>query len=154
MIYIPLSVAGGRILEPSDIAITLDGTVGLVRIGLKGAYSTGVRKVVIKDQSHLGWGFVFCFLRSDFAQATIHAHAKGTTIKHAGGAVEALEFVCPPRENMVRFEEVAEPLINKILNLEHSNDVIRRSRDLLLPRLLSGQLDVSAVEQEYEEIAV
>jgi type I restriction enzyme S subunit len=55
---------------------------------------------------------------------------------------------------MVRFEEVAEPLINKILNLEHSNDVIRRSRDLLLPRLLSGQLDVSAVEQEYEEIAV
>lgn len=139
-IFIPLGLAGGRILEPFDIAITLDGSVGLVRVGLSGAYSTGVRKVVVHDESRLGWSFVYNLLLSDSIQATIQAHSKGATIKHAGTAVAALEFVSPPPALIERFEHVTAPMLKEILALQDQIQNLCRTRDLLLPRLLSGQV--------------
>ena len=141
-LYIPLELAEGRILEPLDIAITLDGSVGLVRLGLSGAYSTGVRKVLIGDVSRLGWSFAYHLLMSDSIQATIQAHAKGTTIKHAGTAVAALEFVSPPKDLIERFEHATAPMLKQILALQDQIQNLRRTRDLLLPRLLSGQIEI------------
>jgi len=141
-IFIPLELAEGRILEPLDIAITLDGSVGLVRLGLAGAYSTGVRKVVIGDTSRLGWSFAYQLLMTDSIQATIQAHAKGTTIKHAGTAVAALEFVSPPPALVEQFEKATAPMLKQVLALQDQIQNLRRTRDLLLPRLLSGQVEL------------
>jgi type I restriction enzyme S subunit len=140
-IFIPVELADGRILSPTDIAITLDGSVGLVQFGLSGAYSTGIRKVVVRDKSRLGWSFSYLLLSSKYVRATIQAHAKGATIKHASSALPVLEFVSPPVVLMERFEDLAAPLLKQILSLQ---DIIRnahRTRDILLPRLMSGQMN-------------
>ncbi len=139
-IFIQRELAEGRILEPLDIAITLDGSVGLVRLGLSGAYSTGVRKLVVGEPSRLGWSFAYHLLMSDSIQATIQAHAKGTTIKHAGTAVAALEFVSSPPVLIERFDHATAPMLKQILALQDQIQNLRRTRDLLLPRLLSGQI--------------
>jgi type I restriction enzyme S subunit len=36
-------------------------------------------------------------------------------------------------------------MLNAIAILQRRNDNLRRTRDLLLPRLLSGQIDVEAI---------
>lgn len=142
-IYIQTELVEGRILEPFDIAITLDGSVGLVRLGLSGAYSTGIRKLVIRDESRLGWSFAYHLLLSDSIQATIQAHAKGTTIKHAGSAVAAIEFVSPPAHLIRQFEMSTAPMLKLILIFQNKIENLRRTRDLLLPRLLSGQINLA-----------
>jgi type I restriction enzyme S subunit len=144
-LYIAERLAEGRFLQPLDIALTLDGSVGEVRLGLDGAYSSGIRRVDVKDKSRLGWVFAYQLLLSDASQATIQAHAKGTTIKHAGSAVGALIFVSPPRPLIERFEAYAAPMIHEVLVLQQKVENLRRTRDLLLPRLLSGQIDVEAM---------
>ena len=144
-LYIAERLAEGRFLRPLDIALTLDGSVGEVRLGLDGAYSSGIRRVDVKDKSRLGWVFAYQLLLSDVSQATIQAHAKGTTIKHAGSAVGALIFVSPPRPLIERFEAYAAPMIHKVLSLQQKVENLRRTRDLLLPRLLSGRIDVEAI---------
>lgn len=143
-LYIEERLAERRVLTPSDLAITLDGSVGQVRLGLAGAYSSGIRRIDVKDPSRVGWSFMHQLLLSDASQATIQAHAKGTTIKHAGTAVAALEFVSPPSALVDRFERLAAPMLRHVLWLQDQIENLRRTRDLLLPRLLSGQVEVEA----------
>jgi restriction endonuclease S subunit len=144
-LYIAEDLAQGRLLTPFDVAITLDGSVGEVRVGLMGAYSSGIRRVDVKDPARLGWAFLYQLLLSDSIQATIHAHAKGTTIKHAGSAVAALEFISPPESLIKEYEFVAAPIVHQVIQLQEQLVNLRRTRDLLLPRLISGELDVEAL---------
>jgi len=141
-IYIPEKLVEGQVLRPLDIAVTLDGSVGQVRIGLSRAYSTGIRRLDIKDKSRLGWAFAYQLLLSDSSQATIQAHAKGTTIKHAGSAVAALSFVSPPRQLVEYFESHAAPMLHRTIGLQQQVENLRRTRDLLIPRLLSGEIEI------------
>jgi len=143
-VYIPIDLTEGRTLKPSDIAITLDGSVGLVRLGLAGAYSTGIRKIVVRDQSRLGWSFAYQLLSSDSIQATIQAHAKGTTIKHAGSAIAALEFVAPPPAVIEWFEHATAPMLKQVLTLRECIQNLSRTRDLMLPQLLSGDVETAS----------
>jgi len=146
-LFIDEQLVQGRVLKPLDIAITLDGSVGEVRLGLDGAYSSGIRRVDVKDRSRLGWVFTYQLLLSDASQATIQAHAKGTTIKHAGSAVAALEFVSAPEIVIKKFETTAAPMLRQVLTLQEQVENLRRTRDLLLPRLLSGQIDVTNLRE-------
>src|SRR5262249_40427589 len=121
------------------IVVSLDGTVGLVRIGLEGAFSSGIRRVVQKTQE-VGWALLYELLQSDGIQDTIQAHAKGTTIKHAGTAVDALRFLRPAPPLARYFEDLVSPLLRQKVNLLKSNESLARARDLLLPRLMSGEI--------------
>ena len=55
----------------------------------------------------------------------------------------AKELVVPEPEICKRFGEFASPVMRKILQLERAIENLRRTRDLLLPRLLSGQVALS-----------
>lgn len=140
--FIDPALAEGLLLSPSDIVISLDGTVGLVRIGLEGAFSSGIRRVVPRAKGAVGWAFLYELLQSDDIQNTIQAHAKGTTIKHAGTAVDAMRFVRPPTSLTRYFEDQAAPLLRQKLNLLRANECLAAARDLLLPRLMSGKIAV------------
>jgi type I restriction enzyme S subunit len=143
-VWIPEQAAGNR-LEPNDIALTLDGTVGRVRIGLRGAYSSGIRKV-IPNVGSIGWAYLYELLRSEQIQGVIKSHSTGTTILHAAGATKHMTFALPPRGIVDAFEGVARPILRLRINLEEQNLLLRRMRDLFVPRLMSGSMDVSQLD--------
>lgn len=145
-IFVSKEIVKGRVLNPEDIAVTMDGTVGLVRMGLEGAYSSGIRRVVSRDQKCVGWAFMYQLLQSESIQNVIEAHAKGTTIKHASSAINHMLFALPDPELMSEFENRVVPMYQQILSLMKKNATLRRTHDLLLPKLMSGELDVSQIE--------
>jgi type I restriction enzyme S subunit len=55
-----------------------------------------------------------------------------------------LELVLPDEKTAGRFDHLVEPLLAEIINLAKRIQNLRRTRDLLLPRLLSGQFEVEA----------
>jgi type I restriction enzyme S subunit len=57
----------------------------------------------------------------------------------------AKDLIVPPAAFCQRFGEFAAPLSQQILKLERQIHNLRRTRDLLLPRLLSGQIDVESL---------
>ncbi|WP_284449158.1 restriction endonuclease subunit S [Pseudoxanthomonas mexicana] len=61
--------------------------------------------------------------------------------------VHGLPVVRPPVDLLRRFDEVASPMIRLKRRLELSNIKLRDTRDLLLPKLISGELDVSAMPE-------
>jgi len=137
-------------LKKKDIALTLDGTPGIVRMGYYGAYSSGIQKVVIKDEK-ITWAFLYLLLKSNQIQDTIKAHSSGTTIVHAGSSKKYLKFLLPKTEIMFSFEKRFSILLYLKLFLEEKNRNLKESRDLLLPKLISGKIDVSDINIKTEE---
>ncbi len=58
--------------------------------------------------------------------------------------VNGLALVLPDSKTDTNFDRLVEPLFAEIINLSKKIQNLRRTRDLLLPRLLSGQIDVEA----------
>ena len=54
-------------------------------------------------------------------------------------------IVVPPQDICQDFGNFAETISRQILKLERAIQTLRRTRDLLLPRLLSGQIDVKTI---------
>ena len=52
----------------------------------------------------------------------------------------------PPEEILEHFQESAHPQFKMIDSLNRRNQSLRRTRDLLLPKLISGEVDVSALD--------
>ena len=55
----------------------------------------------------------------------------------------SMKLQLPPTELVRLFNDRVNPLLDLASNLRRQNDVLREARDLLLPRLVSGELDVS-----------
>ena len=53
-----------------------------------------------------------------------------------------VKLMTPSREMMLNYEIAAQPLYGMIKNLSNQNTKLREARDLLLPRLMSGEIEV------------
>lgn len=60
--------------------------------------------------------------------------------------VNGMSLVVPPVEIAGRFDELVEPNLALIISLAKKNETLRRTRDLLLPKLISGEVDVSGLD--------
>jgi len=141
-IFVDEQYAKNALLKKSDIVISLDGSVGIVSMGLEGCYSTGIRKLIIKDKK-INRSYLYFLMKSHYIQGLINAYAKGTTIQHAGEAIKHLNPILPPQNLMDLFDEITNSAFNEILILLDQNQKLAQARDLLLPRLMSGAIEVS-----------
>jgi type I restriction enzyme S subunit len=60
--------------------------------------------------------------------------------------LEGLRLAIPPPDLQTRFDECVGPIHRQGDILEKSNTALQRTRDLLLPRLISGKLSVEALD--------
>lgn len=71
----------------------------------------------------------------------------GTTVAHLGDMhIKTIQIVWPPKDIRAKAREFLEPLSEQVIALKRQATNLRRTRDLLLPRLLSGQIDVEALD--------
>ncbi|MCF1504024.1 restriction endonuclease subunit S [Afifella sp. H1R] len=67
--------------------------------------------------------------------------------------VHDLPITLPPRELLSLWDPLTDRLLRLQDSLRRQNANLRAQRDLLLPKLVSGEIDVSAVEEELSEAA-
>jgi len=140
-IFVDEQYAKKAFIKKSDIVVSLDGSVGIVSIGLEGCYSTGIRKLIIKDKK-VNRAYLYFLMKSHYLQGVINAYAKGTTIQHASEAIKHMNPILPPKNLMNLFDEIANPMLNEILVLFEENQKLAYARDLILPRLMNGAIEV------------
>ncbi len=69
------------------------------------------------------------------------------------GDARKIPIRLPPIDVQKELDNIVAPMLDSCYLLRAANETLTRSRDLLLPRLLSGQLSVSTVEHEFEAVA-
>jgi|GEM_PF-6392670 len=77
----------------------------------------------------------------------VKQHANGANVLHLLPArIEDYRFACPTVDIAAGFGEIISPILTLCDSLDQKNTTLRRTRDLLLPKLISGKLDVSALD--------
>lgn len=84
-----------KICSPENVLITFDGSPGIVKKGFTGAFSSGIRKVNLINNS-VDLDFVFYVLQTEFVQKEILKHSTGVTIKHASKSIPHIRIPFPP----------------------------------------------------------
>jgi type I restriction enzyme S subunit len=98
--------------------------------------------------------FLYFWLRFSGFSKIAAQHANGANVLHLSPkAVVGLPMVIPPIHLQEAFCEVAEPIMAQADVLAAAGDRLAASRDLLLPRLISGDLPVTVAEGELETAA-
>lgn len=132
------------LFKPNTIAISKSGTIG--RLGIIAEYMCGNRAVINiapNDASMLA--FIYCFLKSkqkEFPDMAVRSVQKNLYVS----LLEPLTVSIPDDKSLTMFNAAGTSILNAVHNNCIENTKLIRLRDALLPRLMSGELDVSAIE--------
>lgn len=99
--------------------------------------------------------FVYCLARSDaFREHAIKSMSGATGRQRvSSAAVAQFEIASPHPERLQKFGEAARPMFSMVRSLANTNTNLRTARDILLPKLISGEIEVCAPKQELEAAA-
>jgi type I restriction enzyme S subunit len=93
--------------------------------------------------------FLFDTLGAPDTAGTIANRAHGATMPNLNATIlKSLPILVPPRCLQDSYAEAVNPMFEMIATLVGKNETLRATRDLLLPRLISGEIDVSFLRLE------
>lgn len=140
MTYIPESKRN-KVCDKYDIMMDKYGEAGKVRFSLTGAYNVALAKITPRSplmREYLRW-----FLKQPHIQQLIEASAVASTRASVNKIVfKNLKALLPPIEFMEKFENIGKLYIDNYLKLKKENQTLSSLRDLLLPKLMSGEIRV------------
>ena len=142
-------VAGG--LEPAYYHNVANTKAPVITISASGANAGFVRlygvDVFASDCSFVdGLGteslfFVYEFLKE--SKVSIDQLQKGSAQPHVYAKdINAMKITIPEKEYLERFDRYTKVLFDKIKTLQGQNERLKIARDLLLPKLMSGEVEV------------
>ena len=92
-----------------------------------------------------GTAFIYYYLKNNVSN--IESMASGSTFKEASGALmKSLNVIVPPSNILQDFEEKVCSIFDKQESLEEEITHLTTLRDTLLPKLMSGEIDVNEVK--------
>lgn len=93
---------------------------------------------------NIGTAFVYYFLKHNLP--TIEGMASGSTFKEVSGStMKSVPATIPDDVALAQFNDFCRPIFDQQRALEAQNQSLSSLRDSLLPKLMSGEIDVSDV---------
>ena len=147
--FIPESiaeVANKFKLNAGDLLIAMTGaTVG--KIGMMPKTETSFylnqRVGIFKPKVENAELFLFCFFNEPTAKNAVESLASGAAQPNiSGGQLESIKLYYPKIETVTEFGNSIKSHFELIWNLKEQNNKLREARDILLPKLMSGQIEV------------
>lgn len=132
-----------KTLPVGSICVSCIGTIGVVSITVQECQTNQqINSIILANPESRE--FLFLWLQ-DAKQKLENLGSNGATMGNVNkGKFEAMEVICPPSELLTRYHHLVKPMFLQILALARQSRNLRRTRDLLLPRLLSDQVELKA----------
>lgn len=139
-----LKNSSASIMPPGTVLFSSRAPIGYIAVA-DGEVTTNQGFKSVVPHSNVGTAFVYYFLKN--ALPTIENMASGSTFKEiSGGAMRTVPAIIPDDERLLEFTDFCEPLFQQQRTLEAENRSLAALRDSLLPKLMSGELDVSGLD--------
>ena len=90
--------------------------------------------------------FIYCTLKQPEVYGEVVNRGQGSAQPNISASdIMSIPCVIPSKEAINKFNETVKPLFDLIISNQRENQQLSSLRDLLLPRLMSGELDVSDI---------
>ncbi len=119
------------------------GKIGLVPLTDKNLW-LNQRVGMFKEQIAFGNLFMYLLLSSDTYYTAIQNSALGSAQPNiSASAIENIRAIIPTADLIEQFGKIVNPMFEKILDNLAENETLKITRDSLLPKLMSGEIDVN-----------
>ena len=137
------------LVETQDILMSMIGTIGLISYIPYETVDFAIKNVALFKTSHtpeLSYYFL-CYLKSEKTLQHIGKCLAGSTQKYISlGELRKMPIYSPTTNEIREFNCLVKPMFEKIESRTYENALLAEMRDSLLPKLMSGELDVSDIE--------
>ncbi len=136
-------------LKQGDILLTLTGNVGRCCLVDSDDLLLNQRVAKLKPKNNRDIAYTYVFFRMEKTKRLLEEMAKGTAQPNLSPVETAqMEILIPSSDKLEFFSDVANPLIQKLLNNRIQIRTLEKLRDTLLPKLMSGEVRVKYEEEE------
>lgn len=132
-----------RVIPSNTVLLSFKLTVGRIAITY-GEMTTNEAIAHFKTDKTFINEYLYCYLK-DFNYQTMGSTSSIATAVNSK-IIKAMPFVIPTDDEISRFHTVVGPMFEQILNNQLENDSLAEMRDALIPRLMSGELNVSNLD--------
>lgn len=140
-------------LNDGDLLMAMTGaTVGKIGFVTTGGKAVYLNQRVAKFESErfgrkISWFLFCCFGRSSIFDSVVGAAQGSAQPNISSSGIEATQLVMPSHELIEEFSNKSDSLFKKWLCNIDENAGLEQLRDTILPKLLSGELDLSEQEK-------
>ena len=134
----------GYLLQPGDIVVGMDGEFRPYIWGNDEAW-LNQRVCVFENKRPNGKAFLYFTIKP--LLFAIEQTQVATTVIHIGKKdYDAFEITLPDSSTLDSFDSLTSPMITRIVSNSFENKRLATMRDTLLPKLMSGEIDVSGIQ--------
>ncbi len=135
-------------IPEGSICVSCIGTGGIVSISTsKCQTNQQINSVVLRDESDLEWAF---FTLRNLRETIQMFGSTGTTMTNLSkGKFSSLKILHPARNVVRDYHALVKPMFVQMQSILQLTRILIRSRELLLPRLISGKLSVENLDIQF-----
>jgi type I restriction enzyme S subunit len=135
-------------IPPNSICVSCIGTGGIVSITTRTCQTNQqINTIVLQEKNQLEWAF---FTIRNLKETIQMFGSTGTTMTNLSkGKFSSLKLIKPEHGIINRFHSQVQPMFEQIANLMQQTKAFKKSRDILLPRLISGKLSVEHLDIQF-----
>ncbi len=132
-----------KVIPSNTVLLSFKLTVGRIAI-THGEMATNEAIAHFKTNKPYINEYLYCYLK-EFNYQTMGSTSSIATAVNSK-IIKAMPFIIPADDEIARFHSVVGPMFEQILNNQLENESLAETRDTLLPKLMSGELDLSDID--------
>ena len=139
-----LKNSSATVMPKGTVLFSSRAPIGYIAIASNEVTTNQGFKSVI-PYSEIGTAFVYFFLKHSLP--VIESAASGSTFKEiSGSAMKNIPAIIPDRNTLDQFNSFCVPIFAQQKILEEQNHSLAMLRDSLLPKLMSGAIDIASIQ--------
>ena len=143
--YTPEILPNTEYIEAGDIVAGMDAEfVPYVWLGEKGVLNQRCCKFKAKNDAISNY-YVLFLVKPELEY--VQSYKTGTTVSHLGKSdIDRFKFITPSMDVVLAFSKIVNPIIKEVVNNAKESRRLATLRDTLLPKLISGELNISDIK--------
>lgn len=135
-----LKKSSAKLLPPYTILMTSRASIGYFGVSPESVCTNQGFISIIPNKENMRMYLLYSLKAR---KEEIIANANGSTfLEISKGRFRKMKILVPTSSMLNEFEKKSMMIFKEVLHLEHQSTLLTRQRDLLLPRLMSGKLEV------------
>jgi type I restriction enzyme S subunit len=130
-----------KYIPPNSVMISCIGTVGLVSIATEVCQTNQqINSIILNNEDDLYFFYESMLRMKDLLDGLGSNGATMTNVNKS--KLEKLIIISPSKDIVKQYNDVCKPLFESTLNLSRKNVYLKNMREALLPKLMSGEVEV------------